>query len=931
MNPIWTDDIENQQCPPEPVNLSGSSTSGNQINLSWTDNSTNETGFKIERNGSLITTTAADTNNYSNSSLQCGTTYNYSVTATNVNGNSTAATASATTVSCPITVYHKLTIEKIGNGTISDTSYGIDCGTKCEYNYADQSKLSLTVTPDNGWIFTGWNGDCDSNGEVRINSDKNCIAMFISPSIEISATTLNVTEGISNNSYSLWLNFQPTAPVTITLNGSNELIFEPALLTFDSNNWDVPQTVQITDINDDLVEGSHEHIISHTVTSNDSYFNNLLIEDVIVQVIDDDNVGIHLSTYDMTINEGYIDNSYNIILTTQPTNDINITLITSANTNINPTTLVFTTDNWNIPQDITIFVNDDNLAEGEHQHEPIHHKVTSEDLNYHALPLNDVTVHIIDNDTSGILLSDYELNINEGDFGSITIALNSTPIQSVTINLIPEDDISVSPATLSFDSNNWNIPQTIFITTIDDELVTNEIHTVRINTTSNDGNYNNLQIENLTVNVVDDEKPSVQVSTDQVTVFEEGIGGNYTLVLTVEPASPVTVSLTASEHSQVIPKTIIFTPSNWNIGQTVTVTAVDDDLVEEDAHINTIIHKVTSSDANYNNLLVTDVTVNIVDTVSRLDLGPIILICQDCSIKNASLVDIISLPESTESYTFPESLVTFELEASETVHLDIYYKFVNVLNDFVYRKYGPTTPDANNTAAWYNFTNATFELVNIDGFVGIVKVGLTLTNGELGDDTGVDEIIIDDGGIAVQIAVQDVNTTTEPPELDYDYGLPISCNADGSNVNGICDVGQQIFPETINISDNASISNAIFEADVENNGIIGNSTIEAGVTLTGGYLTGTITNEGTIENVTFVGAELTGGTLSGKITNNSQVGGVIKDVELAAGTVVKGGKIAGTITGNPIDKPVITGAEIMPGTILSNKPNSNNIRKCSIR
>ncbi|MBE9562590.1 MAG: hypothetical protein IMF12_06985, partial [Proteobacteria bacterium] len=83
-------------------------------------------------------------------------------------------------------------------------------------------------------------------------------------------------------------------------------------------------------------------------------------------------------------------------------------------------------------------------------------------------------------------------------------------------------------------------------------------------------------------------------------------------------------------------------------------------------------------------------------------------------------------------------------------------------------------------------------------------------------------------------------------------------------------------------------------------------------------MTGTINNEGTIENVTFIGAELTGGTLSGNIINASQVSGIIKDVYLIAGTVLQSGKVAGTITGDPTDKPVITGVTIMPGTILTN-------------
>ncbi|MBE9562737.1 MAG: fibronectin type III domain-containing protein, partial [Proteobacteria bacterium] len=154
-----------------------------QINLSWTDNSTDETGFKITKNNSLINTTDANVTSYSNTSLTCGTTYNYSVQATNASDDSTAITSSATTVACPIeipnapSVTHKLTVEKIGNGTIT-SDYGINCGNDCEQDFADQAEVNLIATPDTDWLFTGWTGDCDTEGLVRLHKDKTCIATF---------------------------------------------------------------------------------------------------------------------------------------------------------------------------------------------------------------------------------------------------------------------------------------------------------------------------------------------------------------------------------------------------------------------------------------------------------------------------------------------------------------------------------------------------------------------------------------------------------------------------------------------------------------------------------------------------------------------------------------------------------------------------------
>jgi hypothetical protein len=68
--------------------------SSSQINLSWTDNSNNETGFKIERsknnanNFSQIATVGAGVVSYSNTGLARATTYFYRVRAYNAGGNS---------------------------------------------------------------------------------------------------------------------------------------------------------------------------------------------------------------------------------------------------------------------------------------------------------------------------------------------------------------------------------------------------------------------------------------------------------------------------------------------------------------------------------------------------------------------------------------------------------------------------------------------------------------------------------------------------------------------------------------------------------------------------------------------------------------------------------------------------------------------------
>jgi uncharacterized protein (TIGR02145 family) len=79
--------------PIAPSSLTGTVASTTQINLSWTDNSTNEIGFKIERktgteNYAVVGTTTADITTFNNSGLSPNTTYKYRVYSNNAVGNS---------------------------------------------------------------------------------------------------------------------------------------------------------------------------------------------------------------------------------------------------------------------------------------------------------------------------------------------------------------------------------------------------------------------------------------------------------------------------------------------------------------------------------------------------------------------------------------------------------------------------------------------------------------------------------------------------------------------------------------------------------------------------------------------------------------------------------------------------------------------------
>ncbi|HEV7783540.1 MAG TPA: polysaccharide lyase family 7 protein [Chitinophagaceae bacterium] len=95
--------------PAAPSGLSATATGTTSINLTWVDNSTDETGFKLERKtgsggtyAEIAGSIAANTTTFNNTGLTASTTYFYRIRSYNASGNSTySSEVSATTSSTP--------------------------------------------------------------------------------------------------------------------------------------------------------------------------------------------------------------------------------------------------------------------------------------------------------------------------------------------------------------------------------------------------------------------------------------------------------------------------------------------------------------------------------------------------------------------------------------------------------------------------------------------------------------------------------------------------------------------------------------------------------------------------------------------------------------------------------------------------------------
>ena len=83
---------------------------------------------------------------------------------------------------------------------------------------------------------------------------------------------------------------------------------------------------------------------------------------------------------------------------------------------------------------------------------------------------NHSTFADVERPDGGLTLSRTDLEIDEGESGTYTVALASQPASDVTVAIgqRPSGRATVSPASLTFTADNWNTPQTVTITSAED-------------------------------------------------------------------------------------------------------------------------------------------------------------------------------------------------------------------------------------------------------------------------------------------------------------------------------------------------------------------------------------------------------------------------------------------------------------------------------
>jgi large repetitive protein len=473
-----------------------------------------------------------------------------------------------------------------------------------------------TATSDDP-VYDGMDPD-----DVEVtNLDDDSAGILVTPT-----TGLQTTESGGSATFTVRLLSQPTASVTIALTSSDpsEGTASPASLVFTPVNFNAPQVVTVTGVDDAVADGNQLYtIITAPATSVDPGYDGLDSANVSVTNIDNDSAGILVSpTSGLVTTEGGGTATFHVVLTSQPTANVVIPVVSDRPDEgvTSVSSLTFTSQNFNAPQAVTVTGVDDAVADGNQPYTIVLGAAASADLGYAGLDPDDVSVINLDNDSAGIVVAPTQLVVSEAGTSDVfTVVLLSQPTANVTIAVSSSDPTegSVFPASLTFTPANFAVPQTVTVTGVDDAIAdgNQQFAIVLAPAVSADPGYHGIDPADVAVTNLDDDSPGFVIDPLELEVSEFGDSDSFTIALTSQPTADVTITFSSSNPNEgtVSPTSVTFTPQNFHLPQTVTVTGVDDAIVDGNQVFTIITGAAVSADPGYDGLDPPDVTVTNID------------------------------------------------------------------------------------------------------------------------------------------------------------------------------------------------------------------------------------------------------------------------------------------------------------------------------
>ena len=424
-------------------------------------------------------------------------------------------------------------------------------------------------------VPAGVASDAAGNGN-RANDGEGAQGLHVAAGAGLVAApeSLTIAEG-SSETFTVALAAVPTGPVTVALSSDNgDVSLNPARLTFTTSDWNAPQTVTASAAAD--ADAANESATLGLDPSGGGY--DALADGSVAVTVTDRDARLKVAPVSLAIPEGSSD-SFTVALAAVPTGPVTVALTSdNGDVTLDKAGLTFTTSDWSQARTVTVRAardedaGDDSASVG----------LALSGGGYDGVSGGSVSVVVSDGD-AGLIVTPASLALAEGSSGSFTVSLAALPVGPVAVALSSDNgDVTLDRAALTFTPSDWDTPQTVTARAGRDGDAEDDSALLVLDPSG--GGYDRLADGTLAVTVRDGDLSGAGLTViPAVLTVPEGGTERFTAALATAPQGPVTVPV-SSDHGAVTvsPAELTFTPSDWNVARTVTVSAAEDEDEEDE-------------------------------------------------------------------------------------------------------------------------------------------------------------------------------------------------------------------------------------------------------------------------------------------------------------------------------------------------------------
>ena len=408
------------------------------------------------------------------------------------------------------------------------------------------------------------------------------------------------------------------------LEGTDYATIGSLSLTIGAGASSATTTFTLTPSDDDRDEADEALTVDGSVSG-------LSVTATTVTITDDDPAGVTVSETALTVTEeDTTGGSYTVVLDSQPTGNVVVTVAGHAGSEVspNPATLTFTALNWATAQTVTVTAGND--ADAIDDTVSLSHSAASSDGDYQAIAITGVTVTVSDNETPvtdddvpAVTVS-YEqatYTVAEGSSVTVKVKLSADPERSVTIRITASNQGTTSNGDYS------GVPTSVTIEAGETEAMFS--FAAASDSDNDDGESVKFGFESplpagvtegttneTVVSITDDDVPAVTVSYEQAAyTVAEGSSVTVKVQLSADPERTVTIPInragqdgaTAADYSGV-PTSLTFNSGDTEkeISFAAATDSVDDDGESVKLTFGTLTTSVTAGTINEATVLITD-------------------------------------------------------------------------------------------------------------------------------------------------------------------------------------------------------------------------------------------------------------------------------------------------------------------------------------